>query len=150
MVAIADRFKVIPAVYLVFRDKDKVLLLKRANTSYHDGDYSLPAGHVDGGEPAALAAVREAKEEVDVDINPADLRLVHTMHRSSTDPEPHERIDLFFAVEKWQGELRNAEEDKCSEIRWCSLHALPANMVPEVRVALEKIAARETYSDFNF
>lgn len=150
MVAIADRFKVIPAVYLVFRNKDEVLLLKRANTSYRDGDYSLPAGHVDGGEPAVQAAVREAKEEVDVNIDSADLRLIHTMHRSSIDPEPHERIDLFFAVEKWHGTLRNAEENKCSEIRWCSLQALPANMVPEVRFVLEKIAAHETYSDFNF
>lgn len=150
MVALSERFRLITAVYLVFKDGDKVLLLKRANTSYHDGDYSLPAGHIDGGEPAVQAAVREAKEEVDVDIAAEDLRLVHTMHRSSTDPEPHERMDLYFAVRKWRGVLRNAEQNKCSEIKWCTLRSLPDNMIPEVRMALENITAGEPYSDFNF
>lgn len=144
------RFKLIPAVYMLFRRDIKVLLLKRANTGYRDGEYSLPAGHVDGGEPAVRAAMREAREEVGVNMEPGDLRLVHTMHRFSDEPEPHERIDLFFEITKWQGELSNTEPEKCSEISWYDIDNLPENMVPEVRSALEKIAAGEPYSDYNF
>lgn len=35
-----DRFKLIPAVYLLLRQDNEVLLLRRANTGYQDGKYS--------------------------------------------------------------------------------------------------------------
>lgn len=144
--------KVIPAVYLVLRRGNKILLLRRANTGYMDGWYSLPSGHVDGGEPAITAAVREAQEEVALNLDPTHLRLVHTMHRqvNADDRAGHERIDMFFAVVKWQGEPANNEPHKCDELRWEDTDALPDNMIPEVKLAIEKIVANEPYSDFNF
>jgi len=144
------RFTVIPAVYVIFRDGEKVLLLRRANTGYHDGEYSLPAGHVDGGEPAIQAACREAREEVGVTINSEDLLLVHTMHRVSNEPELHERLDLYFETVRWDGDTQNAEPDKCDELRWMDLRKLPENVVPEVRQALEAYDVGEPYSSFNF
>lgn len=153
--SVEQRHKVIPAAYIVFRDGDKVLLLRRANTGYRDGEYSLPSGHVGGidekgGESAIQAAIREAKKEVGVDITPEDLRLVHTMHRASMDPAPHERIDLYFEAAKWRGTLTNAEPHKCDELRWVSVDHLPGNMISEVRQALEMITKGNPYSDFNF
>jgi 8-oxo-dGTP pyrophosphatase MutT (NUDIX family) len=38
--------------------------MKRAGTGFGDGAYSLPCGHMDGGETAAQAAQREAAEEL--------------------------------------------------------------------------------------
>lgn len=155
MKRLADRHKLIPAAYVIFRDNDKILLIRRANTGYHDGEYSLPAGHVGGtdergNEPAIMAACREAKEEVGVIVSPQGLRLVHTMHRKSTDPEPHERIDLYFEASKWHGKLRNAEPNKCDKLRWVLMNDLPRNMVPEVRQALSMVAKHDPYSEFNF
>lgn len=148
-----EYFTVVPAVYLVFRRNGSILLLKRANTGYMDGQYSLPAGHVDGSEPARDAAVREAQEELGLTLNADDLRLVHTMHRSVNAEDKggqHERIDLYFEATTWNGEPQNAEPHKCDELRWSSIAELPDDTVPEVRQALEKIAASETYSDYNF
>jgi 8-oxo-dGTP diphosphatase len=68
-----------------------VLLLIRANTGYMDGHASLPAGHVEPGEPADAAAVREAKEEIGVVVAPADVSFVHVMHRR-TPGEPGARV----------------------------------------------------------
>lgn len=144
-----DRFSVIPAVYVVFRRDNEILLLKRANTGYHDGDYSLPAGHVDGGESALTAAIREAKEEVGVTIKPQDMQLIHTQHRVA-ESEDHERINLFFAANSWQGELVNEEPDKCSEIRWVRTDALPDNLVIELQHALPAIFAGRPYGHFGF
>lgn len=109
----------------------------------------MPSGHLDGGEPAIHAAAREAKEEVGVDIYPQDLKLVHTMHRRAAESE-YERIDLFFQATKWYGEIENAEPQKCDELRWVSPNDLPDKVTPEVKLALEKIAANESYSDCNF
>lgn len=45
-----QRFKLILSVYLIFERDGKVLLLKRQNTGYEDGNYGLVAGHADGNE----------------------------------------------------------------------------------------------------
>jgi 8-oxo-dGTP pyrophosphatase MutT (NUDIX family) len=63
-----ERFKLIPAVYLILRRNDEVLLLRRANTGYQDGKYSLIAGHLDGDELATEGMIREAKEEAGIVI----------------------------------------------------------------------------------
>ena len=145
-----DRHRVIPAVYIIFRDGDKVLLLRRANSGYFDGSYSLPAGHVDGGEAASAAAIREAKEEVGAQLDSLELELAHVMHRTSDIPSPHERIDLYFQTTKAHPEIVNKEPHKCDDLSWFSLSDLPDNMVPEVKQALEKVAAGEVYSDDGF
>ena len=75
-----------------------------------------------------------------------DLRLLHLIHRRST----QERMSLFFGASHWQGEPRNAEPHKCSELAWYPLPALPPNMVAYVRHALQHIARGEAYSEFGW
>lgn len=142
-----ERFQVTPAVYVIFRREDTVLLLRRANTAYMNGMYSLPAGHLEGDETAEQAAVRESKEEVGVSIALEDLQFKHVMHRKSVG---HERIDLFFEADKWTGEPKNTEPDKCDDLAWFSLANLPENTVPEVKYALGCVAAGSVYSNYNF
>ncbi len=148
--AAPERFSVVPAVYLVFRNNDEVLLLKRKNTTYFDGHYSLPAGHIDGKEAAINAAIREGKEEVGVTLSREGLRFVHLLHRPALELAGRERFDLFFEVLNFKGEIINAEPDKCSELRWAAEKNLPENIVPEVAQALGCIAAGIYYSDFEF
>jgi 8-oxo-dGTP diphosphatase len=56
----AQRFKIFIAAYLVLEDNGKLLLHKRANSGYEDGNYSLVAGHLDGAETAKHSIIREA------------------------------------------------------------------------------------------
>ncbi|HUC87556.1 MAG TPA: NUDIX domain-containing protein [Candidatus Binatia bacterium] len=145
------RHKLIVAVYVILRKPDgKVLLLKRANTGYRDGYYGLPAGHLESGESIILGAARETKEEVGVNLEPHNLKLVHVMHYISSVPMPHDRLGFYFEATKWQDEPVNAEPHKCHELKWVSPKALPANMVPEVNQALQMIARGELYSDLGF
>ena len=51
------------AVYLLLLREGQVLLLRRHNTGYEDGNYSVIAGHVEPGERITQALVREAAEE---------------------------------------------------------------------------------------
>ncbi|MBI2327315.1 NUDIX domain-containing protein [Candidatus Curtissbacteria bacterium] len=89
-----SRFKLIPAVFLILARNNKILLLRRFNTGWEDGNYTLVSGHLNGDESATVAICREAKEEADLIINPNDLEIVHVMHRK-TDSVENERIDFY-------------------------------------------------------
>ncbi len=126
------RAKFPTTVHLFFFHGDEILLLRRFNTGYRDGEYSVPAGHLDGGETVMAAAVREAGEEVGVQIEAEHLVFSSVMHRNEGD----ERIDFFLRVQHWTGEPFNAEPDKCDELRWVQRSVLPTNTIPYVRRAI--------------
>ncbi len=141
-----EKFKLIASVYLFFRKEEKTLLLRRTNTGYEDGNYSLVAGHVDGNEAMTFAAAREAKEESGVDIDPNDLDLKVVMHRIGND----ERIDFFFESKKWKGEITNTEPNKCSDLSWFDISNLPDNTIPYIREAIECYRKGIFYSEFGW
>ncbi len=143
-----QRWTVVPAVYLILIKNGQILLLRRANTGYQDGNYSLPAGHLNGGESAQDAMVREADEEIGVSLDPANLELVHTQHRLAEEAD-HERIDLYFKTTNWQGEIVNKEPNKCDDLRWFNVDELPSNLIVCVRIALDNIKVKKYYSDVN-
>lgn len=138
------RNTIIPAVYLILKRKDEVLLLRRFNTGFQDGNYSFIAGHVEKGESPKSALCREAKEEAGIEIKKEDLTFEQVLFRTSFskdqnefDPSAPDRVDLFFSTKHWRGEPTNKEPDKCDDIRWFNISALPENMFPIVATFLE-------------
>jgi 8-oxo-dGTP diphosphatase len=121
------------AVHILLLRDDQVLMLRRQNTGYADGQFSLVAGHVTHGETVVQGAIREAKEEVGIDLSEDDLRFELVMHRR----DDCERIDFFFSAVHWSGKVTNAEPDKCSELIWCSPDDLPVDTVPYVAQAFQ-------------
>jgi 8-oxo-dGTP diphosphatase len=143
-----QRFKLIPAVYLLLRKDNKILLLRRFNTGYQDGNYSLVAGHLDGNELATEATAREAKEEAGITVDPQNLKLVHVAHRLTRNQVGQERLDLFFEASEWTGDVSNAEPDKCDDLSWHPLNDLPRNMLPLIRYVLRDVAKGIGYSEY--
>lgn len=143
-----DRFKLIPAVYLLVRRNDEVILLRRANTGYQDGKYSLIAGHLDGDETGTEGMVREAREEAGIAVNSKDLRLVHTAHRLGRGQVGQERIDLFFETSKWQGVIINNEPEKCDDLSWFKIDNLPDQTLPFIRVVIGHVKDGVNYSEY--
>jgi 8-oxo-dGTP diphosphatase len=131
-------------VHLWFFREGQILLSRRFNTGYADGQYSVPAGHLDGGETVMAAAAREAEEEVGVHIEPGNMTFSTVMHRM----EEEERVDFFVHVHGWQGEPFNAEPDKCDDLRWMDLDQLPVNTVLYVRQALGNHLAGIPFDEF--
>jgi len=130
---VADRFKLLSAVHLFLIRDGEVLLLRRFNTGYEDGKYSVVAGHLDGDEEIIAAMIREAREEVGIEISPQDLQVVGVMHRKSND----ERIDFFLTATSWSGEITNREPNRCDQLAWFDVDGLPENVIPYVRRALD-------------
>lgn len=137
----------IPSVYLILVKDGKILLLRRFQTGYEDGNYGLPSGHAEAGETMREALVREVLEELGVQIAPDDLHLALTMHRSCGD---HERIDFFFTASRVGGEVENMEPNKCDDLSWFPLDKLPENTIPYIRHALHNFANKIPYSEFGW
>jgi 8-oxo-dGTP diphosphatase len=135
------------ASYVVLRDGNKVAFVLRSGTSWMNDYYGLPSGKVEQHENFTNGAIREAKEEVDIDIDRDDLRPSLIMHRHSDDSD---WVDVFFEVDKWQGEVINAEPHMHSELAWLDLDSLPENVIPSVSFALEQIKAGVQYAEYGW
>jgi 8-oxo-dGTP diphosphatase len=88
--------------------------------------------------------IREAKEEVDILVQAIDLKLVHVSNNLISDPE---RVDFFFTCERWIGEIKVNEPNKCDEYCWVELDNLPTNIVETVKIALLESAKGNNYSE---
>lgn len=135
------------AVHLLLIKDEKILLLRRFNTGYEDGNYSVVAGHVDGNEEIITAMKREAKEEAGIDIDKENLEIVQVIHRKAADGE---RIDYFLSAKKWQGKIINMEPNKCDDLSWFNLKNLPNNTIDYIRFAIDNYRQNIKFSSYGF
>ena len=115
---------------MLIRD-DTVLLARRANTGFEDGNYGPVGGHLESGESIVQAAVRECWEEIGVRLEPGDLQVIGVTHYTSLTGDG---IDFFLRAERWHGEPYAKSE--CDDLRWCPVNALPDNTILFVKRAL--------------
>ncbi len=142
------RHKIIPAVYVIFKNEiGEILFLRRANTNYQDGKLSLVAGHVEENEDFKIAAIRETKEEVGVDILEENLKFVHMQLRNAIDGE---KIDVFFEINNWEGEIKNCEPEKCSELIWSTKEKQKDELIPQLFDILDSAESKKVYSKYNY
>lgn len=140
----SERLRMPVAVHLLLTREDHVLLLRRYNTGYEDGNFSVPAGHLDGNETVIEAMIREASEEIGIHLAPSEARVVQVMHRFAEE----ERIDYFLEADRWSGEISLEEPDKCDHLEWFPVQSLPSNMVPYVAYGIRCWGDRVAFSTF--
>lgn len=127
------RHNMLVGVHLILRDEaGRILLIRRSNTGFADGDYCVPCGHVDANEDLKHALIREAKEEIGIIINEKDITFVGATHCQSN----KESVNFFFECTQWQGSPYNAEPKKCDDLAWFSKNDLPKNMMEQSELAI--------------
>ena len=121
-----SRFDVI--VHTFVFEHDRLLLLRRANTGFLDGYYSLPGGHVEAGEEVAKAAAREVAEEARIEVLEIEPSLVMPYG---------DGVDFLFEARRWCGTAKIGEPDRCDDLLWAAPDRLPEKTAPFVEKALE-------------
>ena len=127
------------------KGKKEILLSLRKNTGSHDGEYELPGGHVDEGEDLMQAMVREAKEELNIDIDKKDLKIIHILHNFRGN-----RVNFILTTKKYNGVLKIGEPNKCEKLEWFEMDKLPENITSKVKKCLEEINSNIFYDDIDF
>lgn len=109
----------IPAVgVILFNDKNEILLIRRKYKP-EQGRWSLPAGFMESDETAEQTAVREAKEETNLDVKLNDIFGVF----SSFDYPQRQVLVIIYRGEIVSGQL--SPGDDAEELRFFSLENLP-------------------------
>lgn len=134
----------------LYLERDGTVLLgqRHPDSAYAGGHWHALAGHVER-EAASTCVVREAMEEAGIVVAEEDLTLVHTVHLlDHEDAVP--RIGLFFQAQRWQGEPRVLEKDKCVRWAWWPLDALPEPIVPYTAAAIRGIQSGTAYTQMGW
>jgi len=130
----SKKFEIRCAVHLFLIVDNKILVEKRCNRDYCDGQYNVIASHILGGEDAITAIIRTAKTEVNIEIRPEDLEIVQVMHQNS---EGVEYINYFFRSNKYYGEINNNELEFCEKLEWVDFKYPIENMMEYINIAIK-------------
>jgi len=120
----------------VIIEEGEILLIKRGIEPFK-GMWALPGGHVDYGEMTDAAAVREAKEETDLDVE--IIKLIGVYSDPKRDPRGHS-VGVAYLCKAKKGQA-NAGDD-AAETWWFPLKDLPelafdhAKMVEDAKALL--------------
>lgn len=128
----------------------QILLQRRRNTGFADGlwDFSC-AGKVEDGETMTKAAVREAKEEMGIDVNAENLRFAVFVHKCD---KPFNLVynNVYFVCEKFIGEPEICESEKCSELKWFEVGNLPDDLITDRKEAVKAYLNGVHYIEFGW
>ena len=117
------------AIHIIIMDNNKILLQKRKGSKLWPRYYALPVGHIDKGENQYEALIREAKEELNIEIDLDGITNSYMVLRRNffeidgKKLEPY--IDYYFEISKYKGTPIIAEPNKCEELIWADINNLP-------------------------
>ena len=130
-----ERFKSAMCVDLMisrnWNNKKEILLMKRKNTGYDDGKYELPGGHLEPNEDLIDAMIREAKEELLIDIDRESLKIATLMHHYTGN-----RLNVIFETDGTNLNPQIGEKDKCEAIQWFDIKHLPNNISDKMQTII--------------
>ena len=102
----------------------RVLLVKRVHPPLQ-AQWSIPGGVLEVGELVREAAVREAREETGLIVEPAELLGVYErVLRNAEQRVQYHYVLIDFLCRRVGGELQAASD--AAEVRWFTLEELPA------------------------
>ena len=112
-----------PAVGVgVFIWKNGKFLLGQRKNVRGAGTWSVPGGHMEGGESFEQTVKRETMEEVGIRIG--NIRKL-TFSNDIFEKDRKHYVTLFFAADYVSGKVRNMEPDKCEGWEWHTAATAP-------------------------
>jgi len=134
-----DRPLVGVGVFVVSRFGEGFQFLVSKRLSSHGiGLYSLPGGHLEGGESFEECCKREVKEEVGIDID--NIKQVPYVENNLFRKERKHYITLFFYADYVGGKVTNVEPTKQGPWKWVSPETLPKKSFEGLKQACKVLA----------
>ena len=117
------------AVAIVFTFEDKVLFTVR-NVDPDKGKWDLPGGFIDPNETAEVAACREIKEELGIEISNSDLKYITTSPNNYLYKNvPYRTMDIFYECQLTSDVIKIEAEDEIQELIWVKRSEIDLNQI---------------------
>jgi len=108
---------------IIIENKDGNILIGKRKGS-HAPFYSIPGGHLEIGETFESAAIREVKEETDLTIfDPKVICVTNNLRTYQLEGKHY--ISIIMYVNRFEGEVKLMEADKCESWEWVNPCQLP-------------------------
>lgn len=120
----------------ILNEKNELLLGLR-KSKHGTGTWSPSGGGLEFGEEFEEAAIRETKEETNLDIKKEDITIVkatNDLHKS----ENKHVITIHMVTKKYSGDFKIMEPDKFESWKWFPLDKVPENLFLPVKKFLEE------------
>jgi len=118
---------------LVFDESGRVLLIRQ---NYAARKYGVPGGMVEFGETPTEAAIREVREETEVDVALGVLSGLYTLRK-----DDHTLLCYVFLATIERGEPAVPSTGEIAEVGWFEYDALPKPATSLVAPAVEDARA---------
>lgn len=147
-----QRYQTNSAVFLIIEDENKrILFQRRYQTGYLDGMLDLGAsGHVEEGETAKEAAIRELIEEIGLCIDQSRLKFMCVSHRK-TNAQVY--YDFYFYLQVTSAEkeqIKIMEPDKNAQLIWIERQNFSEEIIDYNRYVIEQIDKGEYYVEIGW
>ncbi|HIE41269.1 MAG TPA: NUDIX hydrolase [Candidatus Aenigmarchaeota archaeon] len=119
------------AVDIIIEKDGKVVLIKRNKEPFRNC-FALPGGFVEYGEKVEEAAIRESKEETNLDIKIKELLGVYSDPKR--DPRGHV-ISIVFIATPINLDLKSSSD--AINVRWFKMKEVPNNLAFDHKKILE-------------
>lgn len=118
---------------IIINDNKEVLLVH-----HNKGHWDFPKGHIEDGETEVQTAIREVKEETNIDVQ------VNEKYRYTVEYSPKEDVmkEVVFFLAKNINDEKNAQLEEVDEVKWFKLddavEKITYNTSKEVLMKLKK------------
>jgi len=132
---------------IVLDGKGRILLglrnsdAQKADSELHgEGTWTMPGGKLEWGETFEQSAIREVKEETDLDVREIEVFCV----QNDMNEYAH-FVTIGLVARKWSGAVKTMEPDEIVEWRWFDFNALPKNIFMPSAKCIERYKAGKFY-----
>jgi 8-oxo-dGTP diphosphatase len=136
------------SAYAVVTRDERVLLTRISGRGHHVGDWTLPGGGIDHGEPPRVGVAREVREETGLEVEVGEVLDVHDTHFTGRAPdgtlEDFHGVHLIFAATTPtpEAQLRIVEADGTTDaVEWVDRAVIARAELPVLDVVRAGLAA---------
>ncbi|MBP6060548.1 MAG: NUDIX domain-containing protein [Candidatus Pacebacteria bacterium] len=122
-------------VGVIIVNQDGQVLVGKRKGSFAQ-KWAFPGGSVEMGHTFEATAIREIKEETNLDIlDPKVIAVVNGLETYKEEGKHY--VSVILLARKYSGELKIMEPEKCEEFIWVDIHKLPEPLFDASRWAAE-------------
>lgn len=130
-----------PIGVFIILTKDNMVLLGKRKNAYKSGSHGCPGGRLELAESLIECATRELLEETGV--RSTSFRFVGVIRELQ---EGYNFIHFAFECNKYDGDIRVMELEKCESWDYCPIDKLPTSILPAHKAGIHLLY--KSYPDY--